>query len=315
MRQQLARGLAVGDEIVVDEIDRAERPARQHGVELGQDLLRLLEARLAAIERRDVAELAAVRAAAGELHRAQHVFAAVDQVIGRDRKVRQRQAVGGLEALLRRRPADIAIERGDQRVGRIADFADMEIVEFAVELRAGGDRRAADRAHLAARMGAARDIQHRLALDVHAADEHRVRPVELALRGRADILIDEPNFPMFRQIGRDQQDALRRHECLHAHQLVGMLEGAEGRCVARKNAQDAACMSDDDLASHGRPLSVLTRHCDSCRRLLHMNVLLGSLLDPIQGVAASCILIVRANCNGLKMTGILRIFRHGGGWR
>jgi hypothetical protein len=52
VRQQLARRLAVGDEVVVDEIDRTQRPARQHGVEFGQDLLRLLEARLAAVERR-----------------------------------------------------------------------------------------------------------------------------------------------------------------------------------------------------------------------------------------------------------------------
>jgi hypothetical protein len=103
-------------------------------------------------------------------------------------------------------------------------------------------------------VGAAGDVQHRLALDVHAADEHRVRPVELAIVGRADILVNEPNFPAFGQIGGDQQDALRRHERLHAHQLVGMLEGSERRRVAWKDAQDMACMSDDDLASQGRPL-------------------------------------------------------------
>jgi hypothetical protein len=175
-------------------------------------------------------------------------------VIGRNWKVRQREAVGGLEALLRGRAADIAIEPGDQRVGGVADLADMDIVEFAVELGTGGDRRTADRAHLAVRMGAAGDVQHRLPLNMHAADEHRVCPVELAIVGRADILIDELDLPAFGQIGGDQQDALRRHERLHAHQLVSVLERSERWRVARKDAQDAAWILCDCLASHGRSL-------------------------------------------------------------
>ena len=42
------------------------------------------------------------------------------------------------------------------------------------------------------------------------------------------------------QIGRDQQQALRRHEGLDAvGQRIGMFEGAERRRVARKDAEDA----------------------------------------------------------------------------
>src|SRR4029077_7926829 len=67
MRQQRLRRLAVGNEIVVDEISCRRQTLRPHRVELGNDLLRRLEARIAAIERRYVAKFAAIRAAAGEL--------------------------------------------------------------------------------------------------------------------------------------------------------------------------------------------------------------------------------------------------------
>ncbi len=129
----------------------------------------------------------------------------------------------------------------------------MEIVEIGIKLRTGGNGWAPEGADLAPGVGAAGDILHRLALDVHAADKDRIRPVEFAILRRADILIDEANLPPFRQIGGDQQDALRRHEGAHPHQFVSMLEGAERGGIARKNAQDAARMVNDDLASHGRP--------------------------------------------------------------
>ena len=64
MRQHFVRGLAIADEIVVDEIDDGRMPAlAAHGIELGDDLLRRLQPRLAAVEVGDVAELAEVRTA------------------------------------------------------------------------------------------------------------------------------------------------------------------------------------------------------------------------------------------------------------
>src|SRR5579885_716158 len=63
MGDQLAHRAAVGDEVVVDEIDRGGKPASAHLVEFGDDLLRPLHARHAAVEARNIAELAGERAA------------------------------------------------------------------------------------------------------------------------------------------------------------------------------------------------------------------------------------------------------------
>ena len=74
MRQQIERGLAVADEIVVDEIDRPAQPAFEQLVELGDDLLRDLQPRIAAIEAGDVAELALIGAAGRKLDAAEEIL-------------------------------------------------------------------------------------------------------------------------------------------------------------------------------------------------------------------------------------------------
>ena len=82
-------------------------------------------------------------------------------------------------------------------------------------------------------MGAAADVVHLLALDMHAADEDGLRPLEILLRGGTNVLVDEADFPVGRQIGRDQQKSLRRHEGEHAiRQGIGVLKGAKRRRVA-----------------------------------------------------------------------------------
>jgi hypothetical protein len=74
LRQHFARRLAVADEIVVDEIyHRRMTGLRQHGVKLGDDLIRGLQPRLAAIKSGYVAELAAIRTPAGELQAADQI--------------------------------------------------------------------------------------------------------------------------------------------------------------------------------------------------------------------------------------------------
>ena len=88
-------------------------------------------------------------------------------------------------------------------------------------------------------------------LDVHAADHHDVGPFELGGGRLADILVDETDRPPFRHIGGDQQQALRRHEGAHPfHQPIGVVEGAEGGRVMRKNAQDPTSVLDWDRAAH-----------------------------------------------------------------
>ena len=125
--QQLARGLLVADEIVVDEIDRAGDPGIEHRVELGEDLLRRFEPGLAPVQRRDIAEFAAIRAAARKLHAAEKIAPPLDQPIGRDREIGERQALGGRKAALRRgrrarrRRARRSARRSRRRSRRYAD--------------------------------------------------------------------------------------------------------------------------------------------------------------------------------------------------
>ena len=64
MRQQIQRCFSVADEVVVDEIDRIRHTAFAQSVELGDDLLRGLDARIAAVQPRYVAEFALVGTAA-----------------------------------------------------------------------------------------------------------------------------------------------------------------------------------------------------------------------------------------------------------
>ena len=242
MRQHLAGRLLVADEIVVDEIDRGGMPAlAPHGIELGGDLLRGFQPRLAAVEPRDVAELAAVRAAAGELHRAHQVALERDQVIGRDRELGERQPLLGLEHDLRGRRLDARIEPRHQRIGAVAELAHMQVVDLRIHLRRRRGRGPAQHRDLAGRLGAGMDVAHLRGLDVHGRDHDGIRPAELGRGRRPDVLVDEAHFPGRRHIGRDQQQPLRRHERPHpAHQPVGMVEGAERRGVARKHAQNPA---------------------------------------------------------------------------
>ena len=245
MRQQVQRRLAVADEIVVDEINRASDAAFAQFVEFGDDLLRRLQARVAAIEAGDVAELALIGTAARILDAAEEVFLHFRQLIGRNRKLGHRQAIVGLQHHLLLGTRRILRQPGDELIGGVAEFADMEIVERGIVIRTRAHRRPADRDRQIEPMRAAADVVHLLALDVHAADEHRFRPLEVFLRGGANVLVDEADRPVGREVGRDQQKALRGHESLHAvGQRIGILERAKRRRVAREDAQDAPCRLD-----------------------------------------------------------------------
>ena len=94
-------------------------------------------------------------------------------------------------------------------------------------------------------MRAAADVVHLLALDVHAADEHRLRPFEIFFGGGANVLVDEADRPVRREVGRDQQQALRWHERLDAiGQGIGVFECTKRGGIAREDAQDTPYRSD-----------------------------------------------------------------------
>ena len=78
-------------------------------------------------------------------------------------------------------------------------------------------------------------------LHMHAADHDRIGPREIGDCRTRDILVDETDRPGLRQIGRKHQKSLRRHEGMHVvEQGEGVREGAEGRRVGWKDAQDLA---------------------------------------------------------------------------
>jgi len=127
-----------------------------------------------------------------------------------------------------RRSAHIAVEQGDQPVRRVTELADVQIIEVGVVVGAAGDRGATERGRLPESMGALVDVENLPTLDVHAADENGIRPGELRILRRTDVLVDEAHVPRPRQIGGDNENALRRHEGENPpFDWVGVLERAE----------------------------------------------------------------------------------------
>src|SRR5262249_35239920 len=99
------------------------------------------------------------------------------------------------------------------------------------------------------------DVIHLLTLDVHAADEHDLGPGEIVLGCRPDVLIDEANLPLLGQIGRNQQQTLRRHEGLHAvGQRIGVFERTKRRSITRKYAENTTYRLDA-IKSHRSSLA------------------------------------------------------------
>ncbi len=248
MRQHVLGGFAIADEIVIDEIDDRRMPLLlAHGIELGGDLGRRLQPRLSAVKVGNVAELAEIGTAAGELQGQHQVALQRDEVVGRNREILQRQPILGLEAQLCGRARDALVKARDQLIGRVPDLADVEIVDIRVHFGRRRDRRPAQHHDLAGCMRARGDVVDLRGLDVHAADQHGVGPGEIGVGRLADVFVDEADRPSLRHIGRGHEQALRRHERAHAfHQPVGVVEGAERGGVVRKNAQQPAPILDWD---------------------------------------------------------------------
>ena len=251
VRQEIERGLLVADEVVVHEVD-AGGAAGRDPVELGQHLLRRLEARVAPVERRDVAELARVRAPARELDVGDEVLADVDQVVGRRRELGERQPLGGLEAELALRPARVRVEILEEPVRRVAELAQVQDVGVGVELGASRHRGPAEDDGLAVSMGARDQVEDLRALDVHARGQHRVRPAEVGVRGAPRVLVHEAQLPRRGQVRGDDEKPLGRHERADAaaEERIGMLEGPEGARVGGVDAEDATAARRPIARSH-----------------------------------------------------------------
>jgi hypothetical protein len=162
------------------------------------------------------------------LQAAEHVTADIGELIGGDRKVAHGDAILGREHDLALGARDVHRKATEQRVGGVAELADMQVVERGIIFRTGADRGTADRDGQIEFMSAAADVVHLLALDMHAADEHGFRPLEIGFGRGRQVLVDEADLPLLGQIGRKHQQPLRRHEgFLAVGQGVGIFERTE----------------------------------------------------------------------------------------
>src|SRR5262249_29619922 len=111
----------------------------------GRDLLRRLQARIAAIESGDIAELALIGTPAGILDAAEKIALELGKFIGRNWKAGHVETFDRLEHHLLPRTRTIAGETRDQLVCRIAQFADVKIVKRWIVVGTRAHRWSADR--------------------------------------------------------------------------------------------------------------------------------------------------------------------------
>ena len=194
-RHQGAQVLAVADEIVVDEIDMAAIAAVVERLQLGEDLVVGLGARHAAVQLDDVAELAGERAAARILHADVEILLELQQVVARQRALRDvdLELLGREHAL-----ALAALPGGDEVRHDVLGLADHLEVGRRVEMRARRDVRAADADRLAVQVRELDQIEEVRLLVEHAADHHQVGPVEVRVGQRLGVAVDEAEVPFLR---------------------------------------------------------------------------------------------------------------------
>ncbi len=187
--------------------------------------------------------------------RADQVAAERRFAVGRRREVGERQALVGLEphlraaAARRSRRAARSARRSRRRSRRYADSRCPDT--FPARPRPTGRPApptlpaALARRRMSRICGACTCMPETMTTSAHAKSGV----------GRArHVLVDEAHLPAVRQVGRDRQQPLRRHEGTDVvHQRIGVREGAEGRRVVRKHAQHVAAVTDGDGTAHRAP--------------------------------------------------------------
>ena len=160
----------------------------------------------APVEDWDVAELTSMRAAAGELHRAEEVVADIDLVIGWCGKLGHWQALGGAEYDLLLGAAGVLVDEFEHLECRVADFSDVDDVGFRIPFRRGGGRRAAKYDGPARPVSPVNHIANAFPLDVHTRGKHCIRPAHIVLGSRLIVLVDELDLPLFRHQCGNEKD-------------------------------------------------------------------------------------------------------------
>ena len=100
-------------------------------------------------------------------------------------------------------------------------LADHLEVRVRVKMRAGGDVRPTDAYRLAVQVGEIDQVDEIRLLVEHTADHHEIGPVEVRVRQRLGVTVDETDVPMLRQHGGDRDQAEWRRRILRADQFAG----------------------------------------------------------------------------------------------
>ena len=208
--EELRHGLAVADEVVVDEEERSARAEADERVELGEHLRGRLHPRCTPEDLDDVAELAVEGAAARDLDRVARIPVELAQLETRHASERQhglRVAGRGQHPLLHlARPLEGAHEEVEPALG----LADEDMGRLGEEVGRGGGRRAAHHGGLPERAGAVEHLAHRVGLHEHPRDEDRVRAAQDLVGERPEVQIVELELPGGGEVGGERREAERR---------------------------------------------------------------------------------------------------------
>src|SRR4029077_5176893 len=103
-----------------------------------------------------------------------------------------------------------AFPGGDEVLDDLLGLPDYLEIRVRVKMRAGGDVRPTDTYWLTVHVGEIDQVQEIRLLVEHAADHHEIGPVEVRVRQRLGVTVDEANVPMLRQHGGDGDQPERR---------------------------------------------------------------------------------------------------------
>ena len=147
------------------------------------------------------------------MHADEEIVIELDQIVTRHRALRDvdLEFLGDKNAL-----ALAAFPCGDEVHHDLLGLADHLEVRVRVKMRAGGDVRPTDTDWLAVQVGEIDQVDEIRLLVEHTADHYEIGPVEVRVRQRLGVTIDETDVPMLRQHGGDRDQAEWRRRILRA---------------------------------------------------------------------------------------------------
>ena len=232
--------LLVADEVVVHHHDRPAPPDVVQRVELLDHPAPRLEAGRPAVERRDVAEGAALRTAAGDLDQHGAVVPDVDEVPPGERRLGEAPKPGAAVDDLATggrgvgRVREHALENIHEAVLRLAAEEDRVAAELVAILR--GQRASAEDGHVA-RVAAGNHRLEGVPVDDHGRGQDDVGPLEVVVCEGHHVHVDEAQVVVGGHHAGDGQQPEGRKGGLLVDDLERLLEAPEGAGLLRVDQQ------------------------------------------------------------------------------